>query len=139
MWNSPLWTACYNGRAEVVKYLAAAGADVSRVNGWGLPPLHTAASRCDKATVGVLLQAGASIHQLDANGSLPWKIAQGQMIAQADKYSRNNPLAKSADVTMKPWQVLVTMLTPPPDGGDNASSCGGGGSGGGDSSAATCA
>ena len=136
--NSPLWTACYRGRTEVAKYLAAAGANVSRVNGWGLPPLHTAASRCDKATVGVLLRAGASVHQLDAHGTLPWEVAQTQMIAQADEYRHNNPLTKSADVTMKPWQVLVSMLTPPPDGGGSASS-GGGGSGGGEHSAATCA
>lgn len=59
--NTALIIAAFTGRDEVVKFLAAYGADVNARNQSGLTPLMLAAGRCDSSTVEELIRVGANV------------------------------------------------------------------------------
>lgn len=67
--NTALIIAAFTGRDEVVKFLAAYGADVNARNQRGLTPLILAAGRCDRTTVDELIKAGADVNA-KAEGTL---------------------------------------------------------------------
>jgi ankyrin repeat protein len=80
--RTALMYAAFNGQAEIVKKLIAAGADVNLQDNTGTSALMFAASAPGGTeTVQLLLDAGAKINMIDSNEhftALMWAAAEGQ-------------------------------------------------------------
>lgn len=73
--SRPLHYACWKGHTEIVQYLLDQGADITAQNTgnthWGGTPLHVTAHANNRAAAVLLLQKGADIHTISANGRTP--------------------------------------------------------------------
>ena len=78
--NTPLHTAVWYDRIDVIEALLDAGADIDAKNKYGIAALHEAAGFGKSETVQALVDFGASIDILDNEGRTPLKHAfsQGQ-------------------------------------------------------------
>jgi len=73
--SRPLHFACWKGHTEIVEYLLDQGADITAQNAgnthWGGTPLHVTAHANNRAEAFLLLQKGADVHCISANGRTP--------------------------------------------------------------------
>lgn len=72
--STPLHMAAWKGKAEVVRLLLEAGADVNAHNNnthWGTTPLHAAAHANRKGIVELLIAGGAEIDAKNPDGVTP--------------------------------------------------------------------
>ncbi|MCW3053309.1 MAG: ankyrin repeat protein [Chthonomonadales bacterium] len=71
----PLHFACWKGHTEIVAYLLNQGADITAQNPgnthWGGTPLHVTAHANNRPAALLLLQRGADVHSISANGRTP--------------------------------------------------------------------
>ncbi len=72
--DTPLIEAASVGRAQIVRALLSAGADVKATNGIGQTALHLGGRYTDVAAL--LLSAGADVAAMDAHGDTPIDYAQ---------------------------------------------------------------
>jgi len=69
--RTPLHTAAYGGKLNIVALLISRGADVNAVNAIGAAPLHGAALAGHEAVVKLLLEKGANPNLANQNGYTP--------------------------------------------------------------------
>lgn len=77
--NTLLMLAAYHGHADLVRELAARGADVDRLNDRGQSPLAGAVFKGEEAVVAVLLEHGA-----DPDAGTPTARQTAQMFGRSD-------------------------------------------------------
>ena len=125
--DRPLYIAAYEGTAEMVQLLIAAGADVHLRDTEGSTPLHLAAGLVRRSVrsdeiVQLLITAGADITARDERGDTPLHLAAWQDTAEivqllitagADLMARNSwgrtPLHSAAEYgTAEMVQLLIT-------------------------------
>jgi ankyrin repeat protein len=71
----PLHFACWKGHTEIVQYLLDQGADITAQNAgnthWGGTPLHVTAHANNRPAALLLIQKGADVQGVSANGRTP--------------------------------------------------------------------
>jgi ankyrin repeat-rich membrane spanning protein len=75
--NTPLFWACYRGRAELVELFLRSSADVNATNKFGNTPLFWAARKGLTKIVKILLDHGADVHATDRDGKTALMVAAG--------------------------------------------------------------
>ena len=76
--STPLSSASFVGRLDVVKYLVKRGADIKTTNRDGNTPLHVATFMCRTDVVKFLLEQGASTQAKSARGETPLDVVTGK-------------------------------------------------------------
>ena len=85
---TPLHVACCAGggraeyKAECIRLLLEAGADVNGTDDHGLVPLHYAVHFGDEDYVALLLAHGADVHKADDVGMTPMEFAEHEKIIE---------------------------------------------------------
>lgn len=110
----PLAVAAGNRRADVVKFLLDAGADVNLADKNGCTALHIAAQENDPTLCRLLVEAGARVDARDSYGSTPLAKAvstskgRGEVITYLLSVGADPDIRNSHGISAKALAALIT-------------------------------
>jgi ankyrin repeat protein len=85
--DTPLHTACIDGKLELANFLADSGADVSIVNNYGDTPLHYACINEDMDIAKFLVDRGSDVSALNKYGWKAFELLSDEHQEEMEKYA----------------------------------------------------
>ena len=113
-WQTPLLYAVRHGNLEAARALIDAGADVNARDGYGVTPLHHAASENVTGIGKMLIKAGADVNMQDESGHTPLHYATRERSAVIVGLLFEH----GADMDIKDWEgrTAFDAIAGEPDG-----------------------